>query len=131
MLVAAKGSKTKDKKPPATEKWQEAKKKRNITEQKTSNTKPDSGHFEPKPRRNRFKSRPQQHQQSQPQQGRNPRTANRGPGHSKLAAGINGSAPVFSASNGYEEASAAAVAVVEEEEEEEDLSPVDMSQVGL
>ncbi|CAI8050704.1 Tetratricopeptide repeat protein 31 [Geodia barretti] len=131
VLAAARGPKTKDKKtPPATEKWQqESRQKKNITEQKTD-TRPDPDPSDTKTKRNRFKIRQQPPQQQQ-QQGRNSRTANRGPGHSKLAsAGINGSAPVFTASNGHDQVPAVGV-VVEEEEEEDDLSPVDMSQAKL
>ena len=130
MLAAARGPKTKDKKTPTTEeKWQqESRQKKNITEQKTD-TRPDPDPSDTKTKRNRFKIRQQPPQQQQ-QQGRNSRTANRGPGHSKLAsAGINGSAPVFTASNGHDQVPAVGV-VVEKEEEEDDLSPVDMSQVS-
>ena len=119
MLAAARAPKTKEKKPPATERQPEPPKKRTSREQKT-NTKPDAGRSEPKPQRNRAKSRPKQ--------GRSPRTANRGPDHSKGAVGINGSAPVIGASNGHEVPAVAATVV--DEEEEDDLSPVDMSQVS-
>jgi hypothetical protein len=43
---------------------------------------------------------------------------------------MNGSVPVFTASNGHDQVPAVGV-VVEAEEEEDDLSPVDMSQVSV
>ena len=122
-LAAARAPSKTKKKPSTTEEEEEEQeepvKKKTTNKEHKTDTRADSGHSEQKYPRNKPWSR-------QKPQSRYTRTANRGPSHSKatVVAGINGSAPVNSASNGYEASEAAFM-----EDEEDDLSPIDMSQV--